>query len=112
MAIQKDITKLLNSKNILMGIEFEFLIPKISNKDSRRMRKWTELSIANYEYEVYEEELGRYIDRERINLPKLPKYVSGLNYKPGDIIPEPHMIIRKPKEPFLQLVNDYLNIID
>lgn len=112
MAIQKDITKLLNNKNIMMGIEFEFLIPKVSNKDSKRMRKWTELSVANYEYEVYEEELGRYIDRERITPPKLPKYVSGLNFKDGDIIPEPHTIIKKPTQPFLQLVDEYLNISD
>lgn len=110
-----DVNKLLSDKNVRIGVEFEFLIPNLSKKDKNRLKNYSAISLAYYEYDIYEREFEKYIDGITKKLPKLPKYARDLGYKSGDIIPEPDEVLKKPKQlrrKFLKIVDYYLYLVD
>lgn len=96
--------------NIRIGVEFEFVVPNISQEDRVDMEKWTKISTAYYEYDVWEDLIGEYIDGNISIPPQLPTYALKLGYEQDDIIPDPDEVFRRPKDEFLKLVNKYLDI--
>jgi hypothetical protein len=101
---------IISDRTVRIGVEFEFLISKVSEKHSKKIQKWTAISVAYYEYDIYEEQLTKYYEGKRRKLPKLPRYAELLGFVPGDDIPDPDEVMKKPKDTFLELVDDYLNI--
>lgn len=107
---KKDIDKILSDRNIKIGAEFEFIIPNISEGARKRIKKWSAMSVAYYEYDIYEDLLGKYVDGIKRKPPKVPKYAHDLGYCDGDIIPDPDEVMKKPKGEMSQLVDDYLRL--
>lgn len=100
----------MTQKDVRIGVEFEFIIPNISREDKRDMEKWTKLSTAYYEYDIWEDLMGEYIDGNISTPPQLPIYALKMGYEQDDIIPDPDEVFRRPKDEFLKLVDKYLNI--
>lgn len=96
--------------HIRIGFEIEFTVPRISEEDIKSMAKWTKISTAYYEYDVYEDLLGRYIDGELERPPSIPEYAVELGYNIDDDIPDPDEVLRKPRDGFLKLVNKYIDV--
>lgn len=110
MLTKKDIDKILLDRSIKIGAEFEFIVPHISKSARKNIKKWTAISVAYYEYDVYEDLLGKYVDGIKRKPPSVPKYAYDLGYRDGDFIPDPDEVMKQPADEFLQLVDDYLRL--
>lgn len=106
----KEYQRMLLDKNVMVGVEFEFITPQILKRHKKMMKKWSAISVAYYEYELYDKEFEKYNDGKSKKKPKIPKYARELGYKDGDIIPDPDEVMKKPKGNFLKLVDGYLYI--
>jgi hypothetical protein len=113
-----EIADALSSKNVMVGAEFEFIIPDFSNDYYDDLMKIYKVGKKEDVFQEYDDALELWQkDPKNNSMPELPDWAKRLGYKPGDeIVPSKKVdtstLNPKIKELWNILINDYLMVKD
>ena len=82
---KNEIKEALKNPNILIGAEWEFVVPKFEKDYAKDIQELT----LNQQYDQYDDLFDKFEDGIVKNPPKVPKYAKDLGYTEGEEIPKP-----------------------
>jgi hypothetical protein len=88
---KREIELALNNPNIMVGAEFEFVVPEFLVTHKEEVEKQETLDQFNMEGDDYEQAMESWEEEgdDNIPLPRPPDWATKLGYEPGDDLPDP-----------------------
>jgi len=84
-----DVNKYLSDKDIRIGMEIEFVIPKFEKDHESEIIKLYNYQDMTWEYDLYTDALAEWYENDGKKPPKVPKWAKKMGYKNGEDIPDP-----------------------